>query len=212
MDAQTFGQWLGVTMIAVVFGYIGYQILVRPYLWIRGAIVRSRRAAAFGEIVGELAKPELQTRNLTVGGVSIREAQLVTSSPPCQQLHPLSRRGSHLIVQRSRQGGKTEELHRELDRLADDGHTVFLNGRPYMTMKGAVELATAAARSRGAELERMEDRALRTRYSTPPEAMLLGFSGGRNGEIAVGARLDFERQIMDGDNPSSIEPRGIFGG
>lgn len=57
---------------------------------------------------------------------------------------------------------------------------------------------------------RRRDEERRTVYSTPPAAMLLGFSGNRNGEIAVGARLDFERQIMDGDRPSSTEPRGIF--
>lgn len=201
IGAQAAGQWLGLTIIAAAVGFLGYQFL-RFVGWIREALRRRRRAAAFGSLVGELARPERQTRNLTAGGVSIREAppfELMTASPPCEMLSPETRRrGAHLIVQPSRRGGKSEELRRELDRLSDDGHAVFLNGRPYLTMKGA--------------LESMEDRALRTRYSTPPAAMLLGFSGNRNGEIAVGARLDFERQMMDGDNPSSVEPRGIFGG
>lgn len=157
MSAQAFGQWAGLTIIAVTVGAIGFGALqvalsVRDYF---------RRQAFYREWLRRSANANLP-RVATLPPVT-----LLTSSPPCENWH---RRGTYAAV--GRRGGKTEQL-RQLKTAHDLAHE-----RP---------------------------------YSTPPEAMLLGFSQNRNGEIAVGARLDFERSIMDGDRPSSLEPCGIFG-
>lgn len=185
--AQQVGQWLGLVILAVIFGAIGYQF-IRAGRAVRRFLERQRRASAFGELVAE--KIDIRAELPEPRWVRFEP---IMESPPCKMLAPETlRRGQHVAVGARRQG-KTDELRRQLDRYVDRGHAVFLNGRPYMTVKGA-------------------QTALVHRYSTPEEVMLLAFKHGGEGEIAIGARLDFERYIMDGDRPSLEEPRGIFGG
>lgn len=183
--AQQVGQWLGLVILAVIFGSIGYQFL-RLARAVRGFLENRRRAQAFGELVAE--KVQLRAELPEPKWVRFEP---VMASPPCEMLAPETlRRGQHVAVG-ARRHGKTDELRRQVERYVDEGHAVFVNGRPYMTVKGA-------------------QTALVHRYSTPEEVMLLAFKHGGEGEIAIGARLDFERYIIDGDRPSLIEPRGIF--
>lgn len=176
--AQEVGQWLGITIIAVMGGAIGFGLLqivlsIRDYFRRRSFYIEAARKMGENVARNWPAPPA----NLTVAGRVTRERrdengvrviegfELASVSPFPRGEYP------RVVVASARRGGKTEAL-RELKRRDEERRTV---------------------------------------YSTPPAAMLLGFSGNRNGEIAVGARLDFEREIMDGDRPSSIEPRGIFG-
>jgi len=170
VSAQTFGQILGLALIATLGGAIlfGFLNIARA---VSSFFAQRRRSIAFAQIVAEKAEARAKLPE-----PKWTHFEPIIASPPCEMVAPRSstfRRGEYprVVIQSSRTGGKTEAL-RQLKSLHELAHE-----RP---------------------------------YSTPPEAMLLGFAGNRNGEIAVGARLDFERQIMDGDRPSSIEPRGIF--
>lgn len=217
-SAQAIGQWLGVTIIAVTGGAIGFGLLqivlsIRDYFRRRAFYIEASRK--LGEsIARNMPAPPV---NLTVGGRVIRESrdrngvrvieaiELTDVGADAYQLGDLRKYGPP--------AGPFELM------MASPPCEPMARGSGFPPTAGTFrrgEYPVVVSSIRGGKTE--EARRLKSLwelaherpYSTPAEAMLLGFAGNRNGEIAIGARLDFERSVMDGDRPSSIEPQGIF--
>lgn len=221
---QQLGQWVGVTTIsvmvgAILFGFVQIALSVRDYFRRREFYIEAARK--MGEHVARMTRP---AQNLTVGGRIIREhrdrngvriveaLELTEVNADPYQLGDLRLYGD---VQKAPSAGPFEFI----TASPPCEPMVRASGFPPMAgsfRRGEHPVVIVAPSRRGMKtedarrLKSLWDLAHERPYSTPAEAMLLGFSGGRNGEIAIGARLDFERSVMDGDRPSSIEPRGIF--